>query len=109
MYYQVMSAVVADETTGGSCTRSGVGIPGASPKGSENGRREISETAGDLTGERKGKVPEARERDVGKGKDGGRMGGWREIGDDDVGGVRGDRVCLFVAWCEGGVEWQVWR
>jgi hypothetical protein len=67
-------------------------------------------TAGDLTGERKGKVPEARERDVGKGKDGCRMGGWREIGDDDVGGgVRGDRVCLFVAWCEGGVEWQVWR
>jgi len=37
--------------------------------------------------------------------------GWvREIGDDDVGGgVRGDRVCLFVAWCEGGVEWQAWR
>jgi hypothetical protein len=67
-------------------------------------------TAGDLTGERKGKVPEARERDVGKGKDGCRMGGWREIGDDDVGGgVRGERVCLFVAWCEGGVEWQVWR
>jgi len=32
-------------------------------------------TAGDLTGERKGKkVPEARERDVGKGKDGCRMG-----------------------------------
>ena len=67
-------------------------------------------TAGDLTGERKGKVPEARERNVGKGKDGCRMGGWREIGEDDVGGgVRGDRVCLFVAWCEGGVEWQVWR
>ena len=67
-------------------------------------------TAGDLTGERKGKVSEARERDVGNGKDGCRVGGWREIGDDDVGGgVSGDRVCLFVAWCEGGVEWQVWR
>ena len=46
MYYQVMSAVVADETTGGSCTRSGAGIPGASPKGSENGRREISDCGG---------------------------------------------------------------
>ena len=105
-----MSAVVADETTGGSCTRSGAGIPGASPKESGHERREMSGRGGSLTGERKGKVPEARERDVGKRKDGCRMGGWREIGDDDVGGgVRGDRVCLFVAWCEGGVEWQVWR
>ena len=60
-------------------------------------------TAGDLTGERKGKVPEARERDVGKGKDGCRMGGWREIGDDDVGGVRGTVcVCLWL----GVREWS---
>jgi hypothetical protein len=36
-------------------------------------RREISDR-GDLTVERKGKGSEARERDVGKGKDGCRMG-----------------------------------
>ena len=37
-------------------------------------RREISDTEGDLTVERKGKGSEGRERDVGKGKDGCRMG-----------------------------------
>ena len=31
---------------------------------------------------------------VRKGKDGCRMGGWREIGDDVGDGVRGDGVCL---------------
>jgi hypothetical protein len=46
VYYQAMSAVVADETTGGSCTRSGAGIPGASPKGSGNERREMSDRGG---------------------------------------------------------------
>jgi len=56
-------------------------------------RREISDTEGDLTVEREGKGSEERERDVGKGKDGCRMGGWREIGDDVGDGVRGDRVC----------------
>ena len=55
-------------------------------------RREISDR-GDLTVEREGKGSEERERDVGKGKDGCRMGGWREIGDDVGDGVRGDRVC----------------
>ena len=41
-------------------------------------------------------MSEARDGDVGKGKgkDGFRMGGWREIGDDGGDGVRGDRVCL---------------
>ena len=56
-------------------------------------RRERSDTEGDLTVEREGKGSEERERDVGKGKDGCRMGGWREIGDDVGDGVRGESVC----------------
>ena len=42
-------------------------------------------------------MSEARDRDVGKGKDGCRMDGWMQgdrIGDDVGDGVRGDGVCL---------------
>ena len=39
--------------------------------------------------------------DVGKGKDGCRMCGWREIVDDVGDGVRGDRVCFGLGVREG--------
>ena len=61
-------------------------------------RREISDRGGSHWREEGEGVRSTLTRDgdvgKGKGKDGFRMGGWREIGDDGGDGVRGDRVCL---------------